>query len=115
MVNRVLESKTYSPEIARSTKPWTSPIFTNRKEGCTRKQEKLGLVVEALTLLRAMQERLISHEGTSDVSIELAEAVKRLEIFLARSDKFAAKWWEEFRLILDLVLTVLRLYFDFLQ
>lgn len=80
-----------------------------------RKQKKLGLVIEALTLMRAMQERLTPREGTPDVSIELAQAIKRLEIFLGRSDRFAAKWWEEFRLIIELVLTVLRLYLDFLR
>jgi hypothetical protein len=79
------------------------------------KEKEFGLVTDALTLLRAMQERLTPHEGCSNEYKELADAINRLEDFLARSDRYAANWWEEFRLIIDLVLTVLRLYLDFLR
>jgi len=80
-----------------------------------RKEEQLRLVVDALTLMREMQERLSPHEEFSNVSSDLAEAIKRLEAFLARPDRFAATWWGEFRLVIDVVLTVLRIYFDFLR
>lgn len=80
-----------------------------------RKEEQLGLVVDALTLMRAMQERLTPQEGLSNVSLDLSEAINRLEAFLSRTDKFHVGWWDEFRVILEMVLTVLRIYFDFLR
>jgi len=80
-----------------------------------RKKQQLGLVIDALVLLREMQERLSPHEGLSDVSAELTKAINRLETFLARTDKSSAGWWEEFRSIVDMLLTLLRIYLDFLR